>query len=249
MGRARPRVVGDDVDFGFDSLEQTRESVRILESIVVASEKHILEGDAPSARQGQPARGFDHFPNGILAVDRHELVAALVRGRMKAYGQTNRGRLCRERLELIDDSRRRHRNPAGRHRECVVIGEHLERGQDSLGIEKRLPHPHEHDVRSRGRHRQIPAREHELGEDLPGLEVALETDRARKTKRAFEGTAHLSRQTKRVPLAIGDVDGLDVAAVRELEEVFDRAVSRDVPLGNRGQRDREDPRKIRPKTS
>ena len=115
---------------------------------------------------------------GLFSVDGHDAVANGVRGRVKTDGQAYQWSFRRKPYQLVDETRRRHRDTTRRDRERVFIGQDFERCQHAVQVQKRLTHSHEHDVAAGWWLRKLTAREHELREDLPGLEIALEPDRS-----------------------------------------------------------------------
>ncbi len=102
--------------------------------------------------------------------------------------------------------------------------------RDVLVIVERLAHPHEHDVGDHAavtRRRPLAdgiARQHELADDLAGLEVAHELLRAGMAELAGERAADLRGDAQGAAVLLRNVHGLDEIAVGEPQEPLARAV-------------------------
>ena len=104
--------------------------------------------------------------------------------------------------------------------EAPRCGEHVDGGEHGVKIVERLAHAHEHDV---GEGVALGYGQN-LVDNLRGGKVAVEALAAGHAEGAAHLASRLRAHAERGPVAVGDVDGLYVAASGAVEEILHRAV-------------------------
>ena len=212
------RVVGDQVDLVDAGVEQGRELAGVLGPVVDAVEHHVLDEDLAAAARPVAVAGGEHLGQRVAVVDRHQLRAQAVVGRVQGERQADRHLALGEAVDPGHPADRRDRGaPVG----DAEVGQPLAGGEHRVEVHRRLPHPHEDDVVDR-----LDAAEVErLVEDLVGGQVAAELHLAGGAEGAGQRAARLRGDADRAPaVAVAHQDRLDRAAVGGVEERLDRAV-------------------------
>ena len=160
----------------------------------------------------------------MLAVHRHDLVAQLVRRRVKRHGESHRSQL-RELIHLVREAARGHRDAAARNAIGVIVEEQTDRGHHSFQILEGFAHAHQHDVRDHALIRIIGSRfapqfafsPEELAHDFGGLQVAGKTLFAGRAEEAAHRAARLRRNAERTAVHFRDIHRLNGVAVADIE--------------------------------
>ena len=117
---------------------------RVGRPVVGAVDERPLEREPPALGvEVRPARGHE-VAERVAAVDRHQVVAQRVVGRVQRHGQVHREALLREPADAGDDPDGRDRDVARRDAEVVV--QSFDRRPHAVVVRHRLAHAHEHDV-------------------------------------------------------------------------------------------------------
>jgi hypothetical protein len=117
----------------------------LLEAVVDPVDEDVLERHPPTGGRLVVAAGVEQLGEGVLAVDRHEVVAQRVVGGVQADGERDRqAQLASRRMPgtspTVDTVIER---PTGRTRPGVQPAHGLQR---DVEVRQRLAHAHEHDV-------------------------------------------------------------------------------------------------------
>jgi hypothetical protein len=86
---------------------------------------------------------------------------------------------------------------------------------------------------------QIVAGDHDLADDLGRGQIAHQALGAGMAERTGQRAAHLRRDAQRAAIGIGDIDGLDLVPAGHAQQVFPRAVGRDLAAHDLRHVDRE----------
>src|SRR3954471_4000230 len=212
------RVVRDQVDLVDRGIEQLRELHRLRVAVVDAGEHHVLDEDlAALARVEALARG-QHLAQRVALVDRHDLRAQRVLGRVKRESEPDRHVALGQAVDPRDPADRGDPRAAVRDAD---VGQPAGGGEHVVEVHQRLAHAHEHEVVER---LDPPEMQH-LVEDLGRGEVAAELHLAGRAERAGQRAARLRAHADRAPpVAVAHEHSLDRAPVGGLEERLDRAV-------------------------
>ena len=246
VGRAGPRVEGDEVDLRRDAGDQLDQPPRVGVRIVDALQHHVLEGDALGVRQPRigPA-GVEQRRDVPLAIDRHEGVAHRVRRRVEGDGE-QAADLRAHAGDLGDDAARRQGDPPARQRDALAVHGDLHRVAHRVEVVERLAHAHQHDVRDQpllvglaSPVGEVVAGDEDLADDLGGGQVAHQPLGAGVAERAGQRAPDLARHAERAAVLLGDVDGLDLVPAGDAQQVLARPVRRDLPGDDLGPLDRE----------
>ena len=253
------------------ALQQARQRARLRGRIVHAREHHVFEGHAAAVLliEVMPARP-QQLRDRMLAVDRHQLVAQRIIGRVQRHGQRHVG-LSRELVDLGHQPRGRQRHAAPRQIEAEVIEQDAQRGHHVAEVGERLAHPHQHDVADaalvpgcahrarRGGERalrflalELAHRQPHLPHHLGGAQVAIEALPGRGAERAVQRTADLRGNAQRAAIGLGNEHHLErlgcVGAQQPLAGAIARALLREdlrcAHLGLRGKQRAEVPGEI-----
>ena len=247
IGDGQPRGVGDrvhrdEVDMREAASEQRRRSGRVRGRVVDAVDHDHLVGHAPPGPLGVPRRRVHDLLDGPAPVERHEHVPQLRARRVERDRERVLATELGEPLDAGHDAARADGDVPLAQPEAPLVGERLAGRDDRLGVEERLAHAHEHDVRQApplARERVAP--EARLVDDLRGREVAPEAQLPGGAERAADGAAGLARDAQRRALAtraarrVAHEDRLDDPAVVEAVERLRRS-ARHPPRGSRSRR-------------
>ena len=215
--------------------QQRQQGLGLRRRVVDAIEHAVLEGDEVARRALEvAARCAEQLGDRVLAVERHQLVAQGVVGRMQRDRESDRA-IFAQAIDHRHDARGRDRHAAARQAVAVVVEHRPERRHERAVVLQRLAHAHHDDVGdgalARRKTEAAAQREFgmpELGDDLGGRQVAAEALVAGRAEAAVDGAAGLRRDAQRAALRLGDEDGLDGVAVADVEQPLDRAVERDL---------------------
>ena len=223
-------VERDQVDLGRQAAHQLDELARVLGAVVHALHHGVLERDGFALLALGIARAGRHqFGDRIFLVERHELRAQFVVGRMQRHRERYVGGFG----QLVD-----HRHQArGRERDALVgeaqaeiVAHDAHRGDDVIEVEQRLAHAHHHHVGELAlmvRHvAQVLRRHPHLADDLGGGKIAIETLRRGAAELAVQTAADLARHAQRAAALVGDEHGFDGVAAVHAEQPLVRAVGR-----------------------
>ena len=177
---------------------------RVHGGVVDAVDHHDLIGHATAGGLGVGGRGLHDQVRGVSPVERHQEVAQRRPCRMQGDGQRvlrpQRGQL----LDARDDAAGADGDVPGAQPERARVAEQRRGGQDPIGVQQRLAHAHEHDVRDpTALSRQVTAPEATLVHDLGDLQVTPEAQLARGAERAADRAAGLAGDAQRGALAAG----------------------------------------------
>ena len=166
------------------------------------------------------ATGGEHVGERIAIVDRHQLRAQRVVGRVQRQRQADRDPLGGQPLDTGNPADRRDRGVAGGDPEVGQLAAGL---QHRVEVHHWLAHTHEHRVVHGTHAPEVQG----LIEDLRGCQVAPEAHLPGRTEAAGQGAARLRGEAQRAPpVAVGHEHGLQRAAVAGAQQGLDRAVSR-----------------------
>ena len=133
-----------------------------------------------------------------------------------------------------------------RERDALAVHGDPHRVAHRLEVVERLTHAHQHQVRDQpllGRAAapvaEVVAGDEDLADDLGRGQVAHQPLGAGVAEGAGQRAADLARDAERAAILLGDVDGLDLVAAGDPEQVLARAVGRDLPGHHLGPGDGE----------
>ena len=125
---------------------------------------------------------------------------------------------------------------AARNGDAVAVGQNTGGAGDVVVVVERLAHAHQDDVGDlpvepgRGPVAQRIPRQHQLPDDLAGVQVAHPGLGAGVAEAAVERAADLGGEAQRAPVLLRNEHHLRFAGVREAQQPFARAVGRDLRL-------------------
>ena len=166
----------------------------MFEAVVDAFQHDVFEGDFTTpVTIDIAAAGLHQFLDRVLAIDRHQLIAQTIVGRMQRYRERHVGNL----LQLMHG--RNHaggtdRDAALAQRVTKIIAHHIDRGDHRVKVEQGLAHAHHHDI---GHALLVAFREQamvgkmQLGDYLGGGQVAIESLLRGRAETAVQRTAQL----------------------------------------------------------
>ena len=193
-----------------DVLQEAGELAGPVGVVVHAADARVLEGDPASLAGGVIARGVDHLAERIAAVQRDELVAQFVVGRVHRHRERHRKGLLGQRTDAGNHADGGDRDVP--RREAGVAVQAFDRVLHGIEVCEWLAHTHEHHVRG------APAAgvrgAHHLLDDLTGAQVAFEAGLASGAEGAAHRAAGLRRHAHRRAVAVLHEHGLDLRAIR-----------------------------------
>src|SRR5512134_562509 len=152
------------------------------------------------------ARG-EQLPDRVFAVDRDQLVAQRVVGRMERDRERDRARVAQA-VDAGHQPRRRQRDAPAREPVGRIVEHEPHGGYDVLEIRERLAHAHHHDVADRPLLGHAAAEtsvsKPQLADDLLHGEVAVEALLAGGAERAFERAPRLRGNAERPAVRLWD---------------------------------------------
>src|SRR5690606_9798957 len=230
----RGGIEGSQVDLAGNLGQQSDHLLGVLGLVVDALEQGVFDGE--HALLAQPGdivtASAQHHGQRILLVDRHQLVAQLVVGRMQRQRQGDVDHLA----QAVDH--RRHTRGGKRHLAlgntvAEVVHHEIHGGDHVVEIEQRLTHAHHHHVGDGtvdlGRHaaERLVGDPH-LADDLGGRQIAVESLLAGRAETAIQRTARLRGDAQRSAAVLRDIHGFDTAARSDAHHPFAGAVAGNV---------------------
>src|SRR5215207_5326881 len=204
-------------------IKQLRQNLNVARLIVHAGEEGVLEEELATGFFDVVAGGVHERGDGVSGDDRHEFLAFFLERGMQGDGQVELLRLVGEAPDLVHQSACRDGDVPRRQAEAVRVVQDPERKHELFVVQHRLAHPHDDHVGD-ALGGDVPGGDEDLFGDLAGLEVALDTEEARRTEGTGHRAADLGRDADRPPVALGDHDRLYEVTVVCLEEVLARPV-------------------------
>ena len=120
--------------------------------------------------------------------------------------------------------------------QALFLVQHPQRLHGRIVVVQRFAHAHQDDVEGFVEKVERLGEQPDLGGDLSRRQVPHEAHLAREAERATHRAAHLCRDAEGLCRRIGNEDGFNLLAVRQLQHELLRAVLRDVALGDGGER-------------
>ena len=121
--------------------------------------------------------GLHQLADRVLAVDRHQLVAQPIVGRMQRHRERDVGYLLQP-VHRRHDASGADGNPALAEGIAEVVAHHINRGDDGVEIKQWLAHAHHHHVGNALRitfGQQAVMGKMQLGDDFGSRQIAIET--------------------------------------------------------------------------
>ena len=169
--------------------------------------------------------GGHESPQRVAAVDGHEAAPEAVVGSVKGDGEPHAGGLLGKTPDGRNDPHRRDGETADAHGPQLGVVEDRDGLEKGIGVEKRLPHPHEDHVGDilpeLGLHGQ------KLTDNLARLQIPYKSPLAGGAEGAGQRATHLRGEAGRPPVVVDEKHRFHRFAVLQApEELF-----RSVPLG------------------
>jgi hypothetical protein len=209
--------------------------------IVHPVEHHVLEGHEVARRLLKVAlAGPQQLAQGILPVDRHQLIAQTVIRCMQGNRQRYRT-LVTQAIHRRHQARGRYRHPATRQTIGIVVKQHAQGRYGMLKVGQRFAHAHQHDIADDALVLRIlpwvgtQGLPHlpKLTDNLGHRQIAVETLLAGRAERAVKGTTRLRRNAERPPFDFRNEDRFDGVTAADIEKEFARTIVRDAVRDHR----------------
>ena len=139
-------VVGDEIDLGVKPPRVPGEDGGLLEGVVDVLDEDVLEGHHLALLRLVFDTGVEELGEGILAIDRHDLLADFVSGAVKRKGEPDLQRLLREKPDLRRKSAGGNGNFARADANTPRCVDDVERGQEIGVVGQRFAHTHEDEI-------------------------------------------------------------------------------------------------------
>lgn len=134
-----------------EGADEVGDLLGVLAGVVFAGDEYVLNTDFVAAKLGPLEQGIANLREVVLAIDRHDLGAIGVVGRVERECDAKTmpafaGHFAGEAVDAIDAAHCRDSDVAGGDVCAVVIAEDFDRGDHVFDVVHRLAHAHEDDV-------------------------------------------------------------------------------------------------------
>ena len=228
LGHIGNHVIADEVDAHMLVGQNLAQRLGMLDVVVEPLPHDVLDREAALVGEVILAQHLEHLVDGIDLLERHERLALVVHSVVHTDSDVHTG-LLDQRLEFGLLAHGADGDALGAPCQTPRLGEDGDDAHHLVEIVEGFAHAHKHDI---GQLLALWDAEH-LVDDLVAGEVAMESLAPGHAEVAVHAAALLRRDAQRVPVLVGDIDGLDGLTVAHVEEVLDGAVL--ALLGLRGE--------------
>jgi hypothetical protein len=225
-GQAFDGVVGDEIDFGFDTAGAFHQRSRLLQAVIDAGDENVFEGEALFVMLLPIRQGFEELIERVFLVYRHDLVSHLIAGTVKGDREADLQGDVGEFFDLRGEAAGGDGHAACADTDAPVCIEDFD-GPGEIGVVcEGFTHAHEDNVVDALA--GVGFGMDNLFDDFGGGEVAGEAGEATGTEFAVVGAADLAGDAEGEAIRFlavegwrgGDQNGLDKTSVVKLEEEF-----------------------------
>ncbi len=229
---ARGLIERDEIDVRIKPVEESGDLFGVLGCVIDSSDECPGEEDAPACLCIVAAAGGDELMQWPALIGWDECGAFLLRGGVKRDGEVVGPVFRCEAQDTWHDADGGDADLGGAEIDAAGVGDHGQRLHDGVVIVKRLAHAHEDEIaQSLATGSEGAARVMNLCDDFTGPQMPHKAHLARGTKNTAHGAAGLGADAGRVAPGVAHDDGLDLLAIRELEECF---LSQSIAAGDVG---------------
>lgn len=229
-------VVGDQIDMGMEAARDLRELVGLVKGVVHILNQDVFKGEHPSVVFAKVLGSWNQFLQRVAPIDRHDFLTDLVRGAMKANGETELDGFFGQLANLGNESGGGDGDSPGTKVEAPFGIQSVDCTQDSIVVGEGFAHPHKDNIikgRSGFGSGPVPldfplADFEKLGNDLTSGEMPFPAGESGGAELTTVGATDLARYTDRTAgfvlsdtgLWVANEDRFDQAAIFQLKEEF-----------------------------